>query len=174
MCTLRQACTELCRSAQGTLSRAFVEAVETNICNIVKIIRHREAGVKALTVVLATLAGFVALIGIMFVFLNMGMNDVRKLVINDVDLTKIADGSYAGSYHKGRWAYDVKVSVKDHKITTVEVTNKRMAMMKEFNAKAEAEILKRQSPRIDVVSGATISSKAYGKAVEMALSPAAK
>jgi uncharacterized protein with FMN-binding domain len=104
----------------------------------------------------------------------MGMSDVSKLVINDVDLTRITDGAYAGSYHKGRWTYDVKVSVKDHKIAAVEVTNKRMAMMKDFNAKAEAEILKRQSPRIDVVSGATISSKAYGKAVEMALSPVAK
>lgn len=129
---------------------------------------------KALKVVLITLAGFVVLFGILFVFINIGMNDVRKVVINDVDITRIADGAYAGSYHKGRWTYDVKVSVKDHKITNVEVTNKRMAMMKEFNAKAEAEILKRQSPRIDVVSGATISSKAYGKAVEIALTPAAK
>jgi uncharacterized protein with FMN-binding domain len=129
---------------------------------------------KPLTIVLSCIVGFIVVVGILFIVLNLGMGEVKNLVINSVDLSKVADGVYSGAYHKGRWTYDVQVSVKDHKIVDVKNTNKRMEMMKDFNAKAAAEIIKRQSPQIDIVSGATIHTKALAKAVENALSPAVK
>ena len=129
---------------------------------------------KKFSVLLWCIGGFVVVVGILFFVLNLGMGEVQKLVINSVDLTKIADGVYQGSYHKGRWTYDVQVTVKNHAITAVKNTNKRMAVMKEFNDKVEAAIIKKQSPQVDVVAGATVNTKAMGKAVERALSSAGK
>jgi uncharacterized protein with FMN-binding domain len=47
-----------------------------------------------------------------------------------------------------------------------------MAVQKDFNAKVATAIMKNQSPRIDIVSGATVSTRAYQKAVENALESA--
>lgn len=129
---------------------------------------------KKFRIVLWAIGGFAVVMGALFFFLNLGMGEVQKLVVNSVDLSRIADGVYQGSYHKGRWTYDVQVTVKSHAITAVKNTNKRMAIMKDFNEKAEAAIIKKQSPQIDVVSGATVNTKAMSKAVENALAPAAK
>lgn len=104
-----------------------------------------------------------------------GMSEIRQLVIREVDLQKVADGTYNGSYHKGRWTYDVEVRVEDHRIKSVKNTNTRMNQaLHDWNEQAEAAILAKQSLDIDVVSGATLNSKAFQKAVEVALSQPAR
>jgi uncharacterized protein with FMN-binding domain len=126
---------------------------------------------KTLLAVLAVLA----LLAVPLSFLMFyGMGDIRKLVIRDVDLSKVADGTYTGSYHKGRWTYDVQVSVKDHRITAVKNTNQRTGAQKEWNRQAEARILEKQAIDVDIVSGATLNSKAFEKAVEIALATPAR
>ena len=117
----------------------------------------------------AAIGGIFLIIIVSMPFLNAGMNDVKSLVINDVDLTKVASGNFTGSYHKGRWTYDVEVKVENHSITSVKCTNGKMEPFAEFNKKAEAACLLKQSPKIDVVSGATVHTKAFSKAVENAL-----
>lgn len=99
-----------------------------------------------------------------------GMSEIKHLVIREVDLAKIADGVYTGSYHKGRWTYDVEVTVRGHRIVMVKNKNERMNVAKDWNAKAEAAILEKQSIDLDVISGATVNTKAFEKAVEVALS----
>jgi uncharacterized protein with FMN-binding domain len=113
--------------------------------------------------------GIFGLIAFRLLGATAGMGEIRKMVINDVDLTSHADGVYKGSYHKSRWTYDVEVTVADHKIVAVKNTNDKTKMAKGFNKTAALAIIKKQSPKIDAVSGATISTKAFGKAVENAL-----
>lgn len=99
-----------------------------------------------------------------------GMSEIRQLVIREVDLGKVADGTYMGSYHKGRWTFDVQVVVQNHRIKSVKNVNARMNTQQEWTASAEAAFVEKQSVNIDVVSGATLNSKAFQKAVEIALS----
>jgi len=127
---------------------------------------------KRRNAILLFICGLVVLVGILTFFLNAGMGEIRRLAINPVDLTGIADGVYNGSYHKGRWTYDVQVTVRDHKIVAIRNTNRRMEMFKDFNVKAEAAIVKKQSLQIDVVSSATVNTRAFQKAVETALDSA--
>jgi uncharacterized protein with FMN-binding domain len=129
---------------------------------------------KIVKIVLISIGGFVAVIVMISLVLSIGMGEIKKLAINDVDLTKISDGVYKGNYHKGRWTYDARVTVRDHRIVDVANTNKRMEMMKDLNTKAAKEIIKNQSPRIDVVSGATVNTRAFQKAVENALESAVR
>lgn len=103
-----------------------------------------------------------------------GMSEIKQLVVREIDLAKVPDGVYAGSYHKGRWTYDVEVTVREHRMVAVKNTNTRMAAVKDWNDKAEAAMLDKQKVNIDVVSGATLNSKAFGKAVEVALSTPAR
>jgi Uncharacterized protein conserved in bacteria len=115
--------------------------------------------------VLGTIGGLVG---------SIGMGEIKRLSFDNIDLSKINDGTYIGSYHKGRWTYDVKVAVKDHRIIQVQNTNERMRMMKGFDDKVAAAIIARQSANIDVVSGATVNTRAFQKAVENALKKAAE
>jgi uncharacterized protein with FMN-binding domain len=127
---------------------------------------------KVFKIVLICFGGLIALMVVALFVLSAGMGEIKKISISDVDLTKINDGVYEGQFHKGRWTYDARVSVKDHKIVEVANTNKRTGMLKDLNAKIEKEIMTRQSPRIDVVSGATVNTRAFQKAVENALESA--
>lgn len=124
---------------------------------------------KTLVIVLCSIGGLIAIVGILMIIFNLGMGEIRKLVINSVDFSKVADGVYPGTYHKGRWTYDLQVTIKDHQIVEIKNTNKRMEMFKDLNSKAAVEIIKKQSPQIDIVSGATICTRAFQKAVENAL-----
>lgn len=124
---------------------------------------------KVLIVILIVIA--VIVLAMVF-FMFYGMGGIRKLIINEVDLSKVADGTYNGSYHKGRWTYDLEVAIKGHKITSIKNLNKRMDMFKEINEKVEAVIIEKQTVKIDTVSGATINTKAFQKAVENTLTAA--
>jgi uncharacterized protein with FMN-binding domain len=126
---------------------------------------------KTLLTVLGCVIGGIVVLSIFGrLFLNGGMEEIKKLIINDVDMSKIADGVYKGSYHKGRWSYIVDVTVKDHKITGIKNNSRLMnMMMPSLSKKAEAAIIEKQSPKIDVISGATINTRAMQKAVENAL-----
>lgn len=119
--------------------------------------------------------GVLALLAIpLVVTMFYGMRDVRELVVRDIDLSKLADGLYVGSFHKGRWTYDVEVTVRDHRIAAIVNTNTRMQNIKDWNEKAASSIVDQQSVQIDVVSGATLNTKAFSKAVEVALSSPAR
>lgn len=101
-----------------------------------------------------------------------GMKDIRKLEIHDIDISSLEDGEYEGSYHKTRWNYRVKLTVKDGRIEDVSFIEKPDDG--KFSKNASEEILKAQSVQIDTVSGATINTRAFQKAVENALAQAPK
>ncbi len=105
-----------------------------------------------------------------FVFGSMGIGHIKKMVINEVDLSKVPNGVYKGTFHKTRWNYDVEINVKDNKIISIKNTNKlpSSGQQKQVDEAVKA-MLAKQSVKIDVVSGATINTKAFQKAVENAL-----
>ena len=125
-------------------------------------------------IVLFGISGFIAVMLIVSLIFSAGMGEIKKLAIRDVDLSRISDGEYHGIYHKSRWTYDARVTVKGHRIVEIANTNKRMEMLKDMNSKIVFEIIKIQSPRIDVVSGATVNTRAFQKAVQNALESGVK
>ena len=124
-------------------------------------------GKKALLIVGIVVA---ALIAVMAMAAFPGMGAVRRMAVNPVDLSKIADGTYPGAFKAGRFSYSVQVTVKDHRIEAVKSTGKKQAqdaiLLQIFSRIVEA-----QSVQVDAVSGASLTTKAVSKAVENALSP---
>lgn len=59
--------------------------------------------------------GLLALIAIMIVYSFLGKEEVLKVNIDNVDLTRVPDGTYIGSYDNFRWSNKAEVIVAEHK-----------------------------------------------------------
>lgn len=98
--------------------------------------------------------------------------EAKNLPIGNVNFKQLSDGTYVGEYEGGmyKWrANKVQVTVSSNKVTEImllEQTEKRPA---EFTDELYESVIQSQSLQVDTISGATLSSKAYLKAVENAL-----
>jgi uncharacterized protein with FMN-binding domain len=116
-----------------------------------------------------TKTGFVTLLA-GTTLLIAGCVNFKSIVITSPDLSKVADGAYRGNSRVGPVRVTVEVAMKDKAITGITI-------IRHFNGlgkKAEAivpRIVEKQSLEVDVISGATASSKAILQAVERALQP---
>lgn len=99
------------------------------------------------------------------------MNEIRKIEIKLTDASKLADGTYRGSFHKSRWNYELEIDVKAGKITAVRnnVSEEDKKNFHSLDGKITEVLLQKQSIPFDAVSGATVDTRAYLKAVENAL-----
>ncbi|MDD3224842.1 MAG: FMN-binding protein [Clostridium sp.] len=93
---------------------------------------------------------------------------IKNISINKVDLSKVKDGDYNGSFDAIFVAAEVNVKVKNHKIMDIKLIKHKT----ERGKKAEVipqKVVKAQSLQVDTISGATNSSKVILKAIENAL-----
>jgi len=109
---------------------------------------------------------------------NMSISDeveqIKRMDISHVDPATVPDGEYTGEFpFRQRYLYRVKVTVKSGRILDIEVLEN--GTENEYAEKGLGVIprmMQEQTPEVDVVSGATVSSKALMKCVEKALKKA--
>lgn len=100
--------------------------------------------------------------------LEANLEQLADLKISNVDLSKIEDGTYDGSYKAFPVSAEVKVTVKNHIITEI-------VLIEHVNGQGKSaeiipgKVVEAQSLEVDIVSGATYSSKVILKAIENAL-----
>ena len=124
---------------------------------------------KAMIIILSIL-GVLVVVGAGGIFyITNGLEAGENLAINPVDLTAIEDGTYAGVYQAGRWSNEVAVSVADHQIANIAVVKTVTIDDPEMTSTIINNVIKNQSTTVDTVSGATVTSKAYLKSIENAL-----
>ncbi|MDB9822623.1 FMN-binding protein [Deltaproteobacteria bacterium] len=99
------------------------------------------------------------------------IEEIKSMEINYVDPATVSDGEYTGEFPFGeRFLYRVMVTVKSGRIADIEVLENGTG--NEYAEKGLGVIermLMEQSPDVDAVSGATVTSKALMKCVEKAL-----
>ena len=93
---------------------------------------------------------------------------VRETVIQEVDLTRVADGTYTGEYDVGLVYARVEVTVAGGVITDVRILEHKNGRGGPAEAVTGA-IVDQQRIGVDAVTGATNSSTILKKAVENAL-----
>jgi len=102
------------------------------------------------------------------------VEQIKNMAIAHVDLATVPDGAYTGEFpFRQKYMYRVRVTVKSGRIENIEVLEN--GTENEYAQKGLGVIprmLKEQSPEVDAVSGATVSSKALMKSVERALKEA--
>ena len=93
---------------------------------------------------------------------------IKSITIEDIDISKLSDGKYIGSYDAILNYAKVEVTVVDGKITDVvfiEYKRVRGESAEDVIDKVKAQ----QTLQVDVVTGATNSSNVILKAIENAL-----
>jgi uncharacterized protein with FMN-binding domain len=122
-------------------------------------------------VLLSILLVLILAVAGVYAYLQKSLDQLVEMPISNIDLTKVEDGIYTGSYAKFPVDAKVKVTVKDHRITAID-------LIEHGNGKgAPAEVIpgkvvEAQSLDVDAISGATYSSKVILKAIENALTSA--
>lgn len=93
---------------------------------------------------------------------------IKEIKIGTVDLSKVSDGKYTGSFDAVYVAAKVSVTVKDHEITDIILLKHKTERGKPAEVIPE-RVVKAQTLQVDTVSGATNSSKVILKSIENAL-----
>jgi uncharacterized protein with FMN-binding domain len=96
----------------------------------------------------------------------------RNLAIADVDFSTVPDGTYTGTYEGGMYewrANEVRVTVSAGKVVKIEVVSSATQPVPALVDQLYDRVISEQSLKVDTVSGASITSKAFLKSVEIAL-----
>jgi uncharacterized protein with FMN-binding domain len=119
-----------------------------------------------------------------FLFDMPGRREIADMAITDVDFKKFHDGTFTGAY-VGEKSHmrdtQVEVIIADGAIADIKVVkgaldkNGQPAKLNGGKTVNDlyASVLKKQSLKVDVISGATLTSKTHLKALENALELAA-
>lgn len=102
-------------------------------------------------------------------YLTRGLESGARVWIKNLDLASLEDGIYQGSYTHKRWDNQIQLRIENHSIKSIELLE---SVLIEDVAVREAlfqRVINEQSLDVDVVTGATVTSKAYLKAIENAL-----
>jgi uncharacterized protein with FMN-binding domain len=124
---------------------------------------------KFLKISLSVLLAFILVIAGGIFYLFYGLSSGENLDINAADLRSVSDGTYSGKYNAGRWTNELNVTVKDHRITKIDVVKDVTFPKPEWTAQLFEEVIDTQNIDIDAITGATVTSKAYLKSIENAL-----
>ena len=98
---------------------------------------------------------------------------VNDITISNVNVSKVADGTYTGSYEVLWVSAEVELTVKNHRIEGIKLVEHKNGR----GTPAEilpSKVVEAQSLEVDMVAGATSSSKVILKAIENALNSAPK
>jgi uncharacterized protein with FMN-binding domain len=122
-----------------------------------------------LKIVLAIVVTFIIIAAGGVFYLSRGLDSGSKLQVEDVNFSALNDGTYNGRYEAGRWTNELNVTVKNHKITKVDVVKDVTFPKPEWRDQLFNKVIEQQRTNVDIVSGATVTSKAYLKSIENAL-----
>ncbi len=92
---------------------------------------------------------------------------VLAMPINEVDLTRVDDGTYRGSFTFVKFAYVVDVKVQDHRIAGITMVKNRDDKWAVSAATMADSVVRYQKLGVDVIAGATASCRVILKAIEL-------
>ncbi len=124
---------------------------------------------RAVIVVVAGLAVILVLLVAGGIYALIFSSAGHKLTVGEVDLSKVPDGSYEGSYSFYHDKAQVLVVVKDHRIERIDILKKPAAKQGVAEEVAK-KVTEQQSLKVDTVSGSTVSQKVVLRAIRQALS----
>ncbi len=86
---------------------------------------------------------------------------IRKLQLPDIDLSEIEDGRYIGRFTHHDNLYETEVIMKGHRIRNIHILQSEGDRYDQNALVVIQRVIEQQSLRVDIVTGATKSSKLY-------------
>lgn len=111
------------------------------------------------------------LIGLVILALLMACKPTPKIG-NSLEQDKLIDGIYEGSFKGGLNYAEVKVTIKNQKIVSIEIIKHDALKGKKAEPIIPRRIIEKQSTNVDAVIGATNSSHVIMNAVQKAIEKA--
>lgn len=100
-------------------------------------------------------------------------HEARNLSLADVDFGRLNDGAYRGVYAGGMYKWrtnECLVTVSSGKVTDIQLSGSGDPGSKNAQHRMLYDrVIQSQTLKVDTISGSTLTSKAYLKAVENAL-----
>jgi len=124
---------------------------------------------KGLKILITLIVLIAVIIGGAMIALNQGLEEGRNAEITGLNLNNIEDGTYKGKYDFKRWSNELDVTVKDQKITDIKILKDVRFPSPVLSTQLFEKVLADQDTKVDIVSGSTVTAKAYLKAIENAL-----
>ena len=125
---------------------------------------------KKLKTIITAIVIIIGIILFVLFYLTRGLQEGQNIEVNEIDLSYLEDdGFYTGKFNFGRWSNEAKVTVKNKKIIDIEFPDDITLSQDEAREEIINRIIDEQKVKVDVVSGATVTSKAYMKSIEDAL-----
>lgn len=115
------------------------------------------------------LAVITALLIAAALFLVGGLYEGQNAQLHGINLTEKPDGDYTGTCRLKRWTNTVQVHVQDHAMIGIDIVKDMKVSIPQCSEEMFSRVIEAQDTRVDVVSGATVTSKAYLKAIEDAM-----
>ncbi|OLS01609.1 FMN-binding protein [Tissierella creatinophila] len=102
-------------------------------------------------------------------YLSRGLSEGMNIGINGINISDLNDGIYSGKYNAGRWSNQLNVTVRDHKIIKINIEDDVTFAKSSVSDELFNKVIEAQNTKTDVISQATVTSKAYLKSIEDAL-----
>jgi uncharacterized protein with FMN-binding domain len=112
-------------------------------------------------------AAFIVVIG--FLYLSTGLDLERQPKLDGIDPASVSDGTYTGQFKQGRFTNKLSVTVERGKITAIQIIDDVNFSDKKTSDTLFQRVIDQQNTSVDAVTGATVTSNAYLKAIENAL-----
>lgn len=123
---------------------------------------------KRLLIVAIFLGACLVGLGVMMTKAQKNLDGLVDMPISEVDLASLSDGIYKGTYDVFPVSVEVDVTISNHEILKID-------LIKHFNGQGKPaeviidDVIAAQTLDVDVITGATYSSKIILKAIEVAL-----
>ncbi|MCL2753906.1 MAG: FMN-binding protein [Defluviitaleaceae bacterium] len=117
----------------------------------------------------------VIIVGALIILLAGGIallypSGMRNIELQGIDLTTLDNGSYTGTFERGRFTNTLTVHVENNRIVSIEIVDDVFGSgITNASDEVFSRVIAMQDTRIDTVSGATATTNAYLKAIENAL-----
>ena len=122
-----------------------------------------------LTVVVLALVGVAGLAAYGHYYSNKYAS-VLNMTIEDQPLQLAMNGPHLGVFTYGDFVYEVEVTIMYHEITDIKIISNRSSRHARQAEAVVERVLAKGNVNVDAVSGATVTSKALLKAMELAIS----
>lgn len=103
------------------------------------------------------------------IYLRNGLDEGRNITLKGINTSVLKDGEYTGKFEFGRWSNEIAVTIKNQKISDLKLINDVKFPKKEVTDEIFKRVIENQNTKVDVVSGSTVTSKAYLMSIENAL-----
>ncbi len=129
---------------------------------------HENNFIILYSIIIAMLAGCMIYAAVVADREQQKREEIESIVITEPALESINDGEYYGECYASAANARVKVTVRSHRITSIEILSE-LSSHGEIARLVPYEIMAQQKVDVEAISGATYSSVVIKKAVDNAL-----